>query len=273
MNFDQQLTSLQAELATEEERGGCSGISDILERQARRCAIRTQLARLRSVLHHESARFDQLSPLPDLGCIRWAQHVLASPASRLLVLDTVFPAESATLVQVLLLDMDGQVRLHRCVATDVPLDPVDLTRLGLSQKDRQEAVPVPHLWPEFLDALHGCYLLASDWRHARTVLEREAQHYQLEPPVLIGEDLLPWLARYYQASGVIGLASLCQVIGYPLPAHPTAYEHGCGQLALLQAMAQGITCAYPLEAQRDYEHTEERPSASLPFEIQQEDLS
>jgi hypothetical protein len=275
MNFDHDLTRIQVWL-TEEERAEGRGIADLIERQARRSAIDADLARLCAAVHRQITRLKSLPPLPDLSCIRWAQHVLASPASRLLVLDTVFPGPCATLVQVLLLDMRGQICLHRCLASAATLSPAEVAHLGISAQDLQQVVSIPQLWPELLDALRGCYLLTCDLRQVRLVLEREAASVHLETPVLLGEDLLPWYARYYQAFGFIELASLCRLIGHPLPPLSGALERAQGHLALLHAMAQGVIQVQSQEiscGSDKQEHAEASRMTPQHSDTRKEDLS
>jgi hypothetical protein len=258
MSFDEHLASIRESLAVEARGTGMMSIPEITERQARRMAIREQIAQLFTEIHRATVRLEQLPALPDLICIRWAQNMLAYPNGRLLIVDTVFPAEAASVVQVSVLDFAGQVRLGQSGATGSRLASGEPNMPGISAKRLQEAVPLPELWPALLKELNGCYVLADDVRQAQAVLEQEAERFQLEPPLLIGDSVLPWYARFYQASGLIGLASLCHLIGYPLPPCPTITERALGQLALLQAMARGVTRAHTHELETTIDNEQDK---------------
>ncbi|HVU70067.1 MAG TPA: hypothetical protein VHD63_23250 [Ktedonobacteraceae bacterium] len=121
------------------------------------------------------------------------------------------------------------------------LSPTDRTRFGINELHSQQARSLPQVWPDLLAALRGCYLLVWDLRQARLVLEQEAGRFGLEPLVLIGEDLLVQALRCYQSSGRNSLTSLCAFIGHPLLPCASIADRARGQLALLEAMAQGIS--------------------------------
>jgi hypothetical protein len=228
--------------------------------------IGESLAHLASELRRQAARLDRLPALPDGTGVEWAQNILAYPNGRLLLVDTMFPGEDASLVQVLVLDFARRVCLQHVVAGNQALTSSDRERLGISAEKAQAAVSLPHLWPLLREALYGRYVLAYDLPHLSLVLDAEAQRFHLEPVFLLGDDLLPWFLRFFQASGRSGLASLCGLIGHPLPAHPTLRERAFGLLALLEAMASGITggCQMGLETPIDHAQPKmaARPSAN-----------
>lgn len=241
MNRHVDMADLLQLFAEEEQCGPIAPLAELAMRIQHRKRIQQTIVMLEKQIDQHRQRLEALPSLPDSAGIQWAQQILCYPNSRILSVDTVFPAESASLVQVLVLDFAGQVRLHHCVTTEYTLSRADMARFGICERDMQDAIPLLQLWPVLLEALHGCYLLACDLRWISMVLEQEAQHCQLEMPVIIGEDLLIRAIRFYQASGRTNLTSLCRLIGHSLSPNAGIIERARCQLALLEAMAQGIT--------------------------------
>lgn len=241
MQFEQRLASIQKLLAAEEDPAGTLDLADIPQRQARRTMIGEHLAHLASEIRREEMRLDQLPALPDLTCMQWAQNILAYPNGRLLLVDTRFPGDAASIVQVLVLDFTRRVRLHTPISGDLARSSSESERLGISPAEEPAAVSLPSLWPTLRETFYGCYVLAYDLSRLALVLDAEARRHHLGPVLLIGDDLLPWLLRFFHTSGSSGLVSLCERVGHPLPPHPTIGQRALGQLALLEAMALGMT--------------------------------
>ncbi len=229
INLGEEFLRLRSELVPEEQRVAVNSLSELasLEREVR-------------LLHQ---RFRRLPAPLDLARIRWAQSVLACPNGRILLVDTAFSAEEAGFVHVLLLDFGGTVCLDRYIAPGYILSKQAMRDLGMTTQDLQDASSLPQIWPSLLETLMGLYIVWYDLRRVRRALERAAEQYALDPPVIIGDCLLPQCARYFQASVFVGLSSLCELVGHPLPEPPdcTTLDRARGQLHLLKAMAQGIT--------------------------------
>src|SRR5258708_2492719 len=183
---------LQHLLAEEEHRGTIASLADLALRTKQREEIQHAFAALAQEVDRYQRRLESLPLLPDRTCIQWAQQVLAYPNARLLVVDTTFPGESAVVVQVLVLDLQGERHFHQCVPPNTPRACPKLAYLGIDEMARHNALPLPQIWPALLAALHGGYLLVAGLRQARMALESEALRSHLETPVLIGEDLFPW---------------------------------------------------------------------------------
>lgn len=228
-------------LAEEEQQGPIAHLSEVAPRKERRARIAHALTALSQELCQYQRRLESLPALPDTMCIQWAQQILRYPNGRLLVVDTVFPAESAAIVQMLVLDFAGRVRWYACTGAGYHLAPADIDHLSIDLSVWEYAVPLAQIWSDFAEALRGCYCLAAGWRQLCVLLDQEACTFHLEPILLIGDDVLPWYTRFYQTAGVIGLPTLCALLGHPLPARATITERARGHLLLLESMAQGIT--------------------------------
>jgi hypothetical protein len=243
INSGEEFLRLGSELMAEEQSGPVNGLSELALRMERREELGRQIACIERELCLLRQRFERLPILPSLTCIRWAQSVLAYPNGRIMTVDTIYPAEDAHIINVLLLDFDGAVRFDGYVATGRTLSRQEVQTPGITSQNLREALPLPHMWPLLLDALMGRYVVSYNFEHARRVLEKNAEQYGLDPPTMIGDCLLKQCLRYFQAAGFVGLGSLCDLVGYPLPVPPdcTAVDRARGQLYLLQAMAKGLT--------------------------------
>ena len=186
-------------------------------------------------------RIGRLPALPDIACVRWAQSVLACPSGRILVVETTAAAGEVDIVRVLLLDYAGAVRFDRVIAPGCLLTGQTMRELGVAPPDPREAPALPHAWPSLLEALRGCYVVSYDLKRTRRSFERAAAQYDLDPLPLLGDCLLLRCERYFCASGLTSLTSLCELVGRPLPQPPdcTALDRAGGQLHLLQCMSQG----------------------------------
>jgi hypothetical protein len=243
INPDEEFFRLRSELVAEEQRGSTNGLSELAFRKEKREELRRRLASLERNVHLLHQRLKRLPALPDLACIRWAQSILACPNGRILIIDTVFSAEEAGIVHVLLLDFGGTVCFDRYIAPGCILSKQEMRDLGMTTQDLQEAPSLPQIWSSLWDALMGQFVVSYNLERVLQALEKGAEQYALDQLAIIGDCLLQQCARYFEASGFVGLSSLCELVGHPLPEAPdcTTLDRARGQLHLLKAMAQGIT--------------------------------
>ena len=243
MGLDEELALIQSQLTTEEQRGSSEGLSDLARRLEEREVIKGQLSHLAGELGTLTRRFERLPALPSLTQVRRAQSVLAYPNGRILSVDTASSLEEAQIIRVLLLDFDGAVRFDKYVAAGCTPSRQEMQTLGITAQNLREAPSLPQIWSTLLDALMGCYIVSYDLGRVRQVLEKSAELYGLYPPTIIGDSWLKQCLSYFQAAGFVGLESLCNLVGCPLPGPPdcTAVDRARGQLCLLQAMAKGLT--------------------------------
>jgi hypothetical protein len=130
--------------------------------------------------------------------------------------------------------------------------------LGITPQDLQEALPLPQIWLSLLDALMGKYIVCYDLKRIRILLEKSSEMYELDPLPVVGDCLLRYCLRYFQSAGFVGLVSLCDLVGHPLPEPPdqTAFDRAIGQLRLLEAMSQGVSGVRPLLAAHDVQNAD-----------------
>lgn len=234
------IVQVHNELPTEFDHWLIHHLCELVSQTKMRGEMERQLASIEKKIHLLHQQLEYLPAHPDLSDRRRAQILLNNPDSRIVVVGTVFPSEALSVAQVFVLDLAGTVRLSQCVAAGYQLTGEERRMLGLTVQDLQGAVSLAEVWPTLLAELQGCYIVAYNLEQIRRVLVKAASEHDLEQPVVIGECLLQICLRYYRASGLTGLASLCEHIGYPLPAYPTAADCARGQLRLLQAMAAGV---------------------------------
>lgn len=247
MNPIELLTTLDTLLTQEATKGPLTGIADLQERLKARVALQAALNDFNTLVTDRQRQFARLPRLPHYAEVVWAQAVLAFPNLAFLEIDTTGLGEDAQIIRVLLVDRQTQVLFDTFIKPSRPLSPQITHLTGIQPEDVQTAPTVREAWPSMLKAFQGYYLLSYnldfDQRQLTRAAEREAKQGQsfLQPPVLIAECLMQRWMTYQHEHLYPKLATLCQQIGHPLPDHPqqTAYHRACGQVALLQAMAEG----------------------------------
>ncbi len=241
MSLDEQLSLIRSRLSAEEQLGPAGGLHDLARRREERQAIERQLSLLVREIRPLTRRYKQLPALPDLKQVRWAQSVLAFPNARLMSVDHDATAPSPAILRILLMDFAGAVRFDRFLAPASALSPNARSDLGITAHDLG-AASLPQVWPALVRALQGKYIVSYDLDRLLRALEDNAKQCELDQPVIIGDCLLRHCLHYFQDSGFSGLASLCRLVGHPLPEPPDqmAVARALGLLRLLQAMAGGI---------------------------------
>ena len=244
-DFNEQYTYIQSDLEDEELRGPLRGATDIAIRLIARKDIQRRIERLIKEVRLLQQRYKRLPLLPERKGITWAQNILAFPNSVLLVVDAESQAHDASIVRILILDISGSLIFDRLIASGYVLTKQTREALGVTSSDFQQAVSLPQMWTAFLTALAGSYIITYDLPRTQRLLEAHAHQYDLEVPVIIGDCLLQQWLHYCPSAGLVGLHSLCEALGQPLPKPPdqTALDRALGQLHVLQAMAQGRTIA------------------------------
>jgi hypothetical protein len=170
----------------------------------------------------------------------WAQAVLSLPNLAFLVIDTTGVNRDADIIRVLVTDQTGIVTYARIVHPDRHPNAPNTLYTGISQKDIDETLPLPIFWDEIGEALKGRYVLAYGLDFVQERLNENAAHYGLPPIALAGDCLHITASRHFNVSA-IKLVDVCRRIGHMLPDRPLAIARAQGQLALLKAMAEGVT--------------------------------
>ena len=240
---------LRSELSAEEQHRLPGGLAELDLRRKQREELERQLLAIEREVSLLRQRLQRLPVLPEVAGISWAQNVLTYPNGRIMIVDTAFAAEEGRIVHVLLLNFDGDICCERLVAPGCVVPEQIARGLGVTTRGLLEAPPLPHIWPALREAIMGHYILSYDLKRTSRGLERAAEQYDLDPLPIIGDCLLQRCQRYFNESGVIGLPSLCKLIGRPLPDAPacTAFDRALGQLHLLRSMALGITTGHGVE--------------------------
>jgi len=245
MNPIEMLTTLDTLLAQEATKGPLTGVADLQERLKTRLDLEAMLTTLEAVLTTKRRQLSRLPRLPHFTQVMWAQAVLAFPNLAFLEVDTTGLGEDAQIIRVLLVDRQAQVLFDTFIRPSRPLSPQIIHLTGIQLEEVQAAPTLREAWPSVLKAFQGHYILSYNLEFDQGQITRAAERAStgddLQQPVLIAECLMQRWMTYSNEHTYPKLATQCQQIGYPLPDHPqqTAYHRACGQVALLQAMAEG----------------------------------
>ncbi len=245
MTIDETLTALADLLALEEAEAPIAGIEDLLSHQERRSTILQHLQQLDTQIRPFRERVKHLPEIPPLATIRRAQTLLAMPNLVFLELDTTGLFSDADIIQVVLLERDGQVLL------DLYVQPAQLLAVtesiqnftGITIEQLENAPTLATVIEHLRSALVGKYLISYNLGFDQTKLREATKRLHGEDVFFIGEDLMGLAMEYFGLSSYPKLSDLCAHVGHPLPEQPhqTAIDRALGQRTLLMAMADAIT--------------------------------
>lgn len=187
------------------------------------------------------ARLANFSRLPPKDLMYWAQAIQQMPNLAFLVLDTTGLESFADIIRILLVDGSGEPIYHQVIRSERASQRPNTSYTGITQEQMDAAPTLTECWPMVFAALKGRYTLAygHDWVQER--LNDNTSFYALSPIHLIGDCLQQTAAQYFRSLYNKKLADLCARIGHPLPTPALAIDRAKGQIALLNAMANGIT--------------------------------
>lgn len=212
----------------------------ISTRQARRTEIGNEIANLSREITTLNNRFRMLPELPPVHLIDWARAVTSLPNLAFLVLDTTGVDDDSDIIRVYAADWTGQ-KLFDCLVKPGRYYHANTFYTGITQEQIDAAPTLTEVWTFVQAALTGRYVLSYNLQFVRSRLTENATHYGLPGFALIGECLQEKARSYWGEYYPPKLVKLCQRIGHTLPTPATAPDRVAGQLALLKAMAAGIT--------------------------------
>lgn len=242
---DQMGASLEAWLTMEETLSTTQSLTDLDARYMRRRSIEEAIQAIEDTAARFRRRASRLSALPDKEMIQWAQAVLHFPNLAFLEVDTDGLHSDADLLRIVLMNRDGMPFYAQTVKPRRPLVEKIRHLTAIDPHELEDAPTLAQVWDDFRQALHGHYILSFNLPFDTGKLAENAERYHLPPVTIIGDCLMERAGHYFKQFNYPSLAALCVRIGHPLPDHPrqTAWDRARGQIALLTAMASGITDA------------------------------
>jgi DNA polymerase III alpha subunit (gram-positive type) len=220
-----------------------TGREAIETRKKRRVEIKTHINEIRSAYYQFDMQHTSLPALPNIDLMDWADDVLSMLNLAIVVIDTTSLNEHADILRIYAIDDKGEELLDVIVKPQRELDP-NTTYTGISQEQMEQARTLEEKWGVIQFALSGCFWIAYNLEFLEDRLKDNIEHYQLSRLPFMAGDLM-YQARSYFSIGNYGykLADVAARIGYTLPFPALAPDRAKAMLALLNAMAQGVTSA------------------------------
>jgi DNA polymerase III alpha subunit (gram-positive type) len=166
--------------------------------------------------------------------------MLQTPNLAILVIDTTGIQKNSDILRVTIVDTQDDIVFDRVVQPVRQPGEANTAYTGITTAQLADAPTLREIWSELQVALSGRYVLAYNWEWLTSRLRENARAFELPSLTIAGECLMERASRYYGVSISLRLADICERIDHVLPSKATAPERAIGQLAFLQAMAQGI---------------------------------
>lgn len=176
---------------------------------------------------------------------RWAQALLQFDNIRFVVIDTTSIKKDADIIRFFTLNKHGFIEEAVTIfSVRHPTSP-NTEWTGITQEEMSRGLELDVVWDGIVvPALTGKFVLAYGFDFLQERLDENAATYRLKPVHLIGDCLMQTAVKYFRSTNYgMKLIDACTRIGHTLPARPNAEQRAQGQLALLKAMAEGITSA------------------------------
>jgi len=248
IDFNTTLTLLEHQLTQEERMLAVTGRLDLEEHLVRRKQSQQMLVSLAEYLKQVQSRLRALPPLPPLEQVRWAEAVLHFPNLAFVVLETTGIAHTTDILRLVVADGQASMLFDQVIQPQRERNQPNTRYTGLTLEQITHAPQLAEVWQEFTRTLAGRYVVAYNLSFVQEHLDENAAYYALPPVLLIGDCLQERASAYYHASSSLKLTDALVRIGYTLPAPAPAPARAQSQLALLQAMSEGMTsvCAQHL---------------------------
>src|SRR6266487_4002658 len=254
MNLDTAFNVIKNALQREREVGRANSLIDVAESQRRRETIDQHWQAIQTELAQIDQQIRDLPPLPPHEQIVWAQAVLAMRNLAFLELDTTGLEATDEIIRFTLIDSNlnsiedflikpvGK-RLSDKASFVNGIRPEQLEREGLT---------IQEAWQRIQAALTGRYIISYSQPWDVQQLSAAAKRYQLEPVMVIGDDLQRHSTLYYHREYSLTLARICERVGHSLPEHPhqTSLDRAKGQVHFMTAMANAVTDMRPTKTRK-----------------------
>lgn len=235
------LHGVECFLEAEKLRGAPQSRTEYDESLARREKLHELLKQLQQEVNRFDRKIGRLPNLPSLAFVEWANAIQTFENLAFLVLDTTGIKQDSDIIRVLLIDGKGET------AYDAIMRPgrqflANTAYTRITQDVLEASNTLAENWPYIAERLAGRYVLAYNFDWVQERLNENAKYYGLPRIHLVGDCLQKAAVEYFR-SGSYGLklVDACHRIGHHLPHPALAQDRAAGQLALLSAMAEGIT--------------------------------
>ncbi|MBA2391443.1 MAG: hypothetical protein H0V70_01705 [Ktedonobacteraceae bacterium] len=248
-SLDLALDMINSLLQQEQKAGRVNGLNDIADSQHRRAAIDHHWQAIQTELASIDTQIRDLPRLPPQEQIIWAQSVLTLRGLAFLELDTTGLDDQDEIVRFTLIDSTFQTIddfLIKPKSRQLSQGASRVNGITPEQLER-EGIAIEEAWERIQAALRGHYVVSysQEWDIQR--LQKTARRHNLEPVMVIGDDLQHHTFLSYHREYNLTLASICERIGHPLPEYPnqTSLDRAQGQVHVLTAMANAVTDVRP----------------------------
>jgi len=259
MSIDSTLEKVRGMVSIELERSS-NGLAEIAASKLRRAALVEALAEIEAELEPIRQAIKTFPLLANEQEIQWAQAICTMQVCYLEI-DTTGLTREDEIVRVTTVNKRGEVECDLLIKPARPLGTEASKANGLTDADLVDAPSLADVWERIQAALAGRYVLSFGQAFDLKKLAEAAARYQLVPIMVIGDDLQRHCTQYYNGEYSLRLAELCERVGHPLES-TSAIHRARGQLAILNAMAEGITDVRPPTA---------KPEAVSPASILHDD--
>jgi DNA polymerase III alpha subunit (gram-positive type) len=242
------FSTVEMHLQQEEQATPVMTRTELARRHATRTALSEELKSLHQSVSALSSRYHHLVKLPDPRHVEWAHALLQFSNLVFFVIDSTGLHDESDIIRVHLSDAAGIPVFDRLLQPQRQRGHANTFYTGITDVQIRNAPTLANIWSELQAALVGRYVLAYNWEFLIERLRENALYYHLPLLYPVGECLMNRASNYYNTATALKLADVCRRIGHPLPQPATAQDRAAGQLAFLQAMAQGITTVQSVQA-------------------------
>jgi DNA polymerase III alpha subunit (gram-positive type) len=242
---------VEKHLQQEEQAGPAMTRAELVHRHAARTTLGEELNALHAAVNALYSRYHRLAKLPNLLHVEWANALLHFPNLVFFVIDSTGVRAESDIIRVHLSDMAGNPVFDHIIRPQRQPGQANTQYTGIAHAHISTAPVLADIWDDLQAALMGRYILAYNWEFLMERLRENAGYYQLAPLYPVGECLMNRASNYYGTAMALKLADVCSRIGHILPHPATALDRAAGQLAFLQAMAEGITTVHVTQSLSD----------------------
>jgi tetratricopeptide (TPR) repeat protein len=195
------------------------------------------------IVFEQAILLDSNLSVPNGHYIKWAKGLLSIANLAFLEVDTTGLSEEDEIIRILLVDCNGNSIFETLLCPDRPVTKQISYITGITDNDLVLAPILSDVWEQVANVLTEKYILSFNLEFDIDMLEAAAKQHDLKMPLVVGECLMLKAMRYSGSGSYSKLSDLCAYINSPLPDYPhrTALDRARGQIALLRAMAKGLT--------------------------------
>lgn len=248
-----QITKDIEQILLTEQASRITSRADIGTSELRRKELEALLNALYEPYHRLSGRVRDLPELPQEKYMDWAEAVLNMSNAVILVLDTTSLNESADIIRIYAMSVQGDPMLDMIIKPVREQTPNTLYT-GISQQELDIAPTLEEAWIQICYVLRGCFIVSFNLAFVLDRLANNIEHYGVERLPFIGNCLMKKAKDYFNIEyyGGLKLPDACLRIGHKIPSNPPlAADRALGCLELLRAMANGVTSAPRIDANTD----------------------